>query len=110
MVDVSLRILERIIRGMTFEFAITRFFELEEKKQFYLNRIRMNSFLKSLLKGLQSILVERMLTIDPTLKIPLEDVAKFDMTKIVDFEREENYTEKFKEMMEMYGDNNSSEY
>ena len=32
LIDVLMRILERLMKGMTFEFSINRIFELEEKK------------------------------------------------------------------------------
>ena len=46
LVEVALRIIERIVNGWTFEFAVMWVYELEEKKQFYLNRFRMAGFLK----------------------------------------------------------------
>ena len=67
----------------------------------------MNIYLKSLLRGLQQIVKEKVNKIKPDLEVPLEDVAKFDLTKIVNFENEEQYTDKFKEMIEKFGDKSS---
>lgn len=41
------------MKGMTLEFAVTRVFELESKKEFVVNRLMINSYLTSLKKGLQ---------------------------------------------------------
>ena len=53
LVQVVLHILERIMKGMTLEFAVTRVFELESKKEFVVNRIMIDSYLTSLKNGLQ---------------------------------------------------------
>jgi hypothetical protein len=41
------------MKGMTFDFAVTRVFELESKKEFVLNRMMIDNYLTSLQKGLQ---------------------------------------------------------
>ena len=41
------------MKGMTLEFAVTRVFELESKKEFVVNRIMIDSYLTSLKNGLQ---------------------------------------------------------
>ena len=54
LVEVVLCILERIMKGMTFEFAVTRVFELEKsKKEFVINRVMIDNYLTSLRKGLE---------------------------------------------------------
>ena len=54
LVEVILCILERIMKGMTFEFAVTRVFELEKsKKEFVVNRVMIDNYLTSLRKGLE---------------------------------------------------------
>ena len=41
------------MRGMTFEFAVTRVFELESKKDHPVNRIMIDNYLTSLKRGLK---------------------------------------------------------
>ena len=38
---------------MTFEFAVTRVFELESKQEFYMNRLMVQGYLKQLERGLK---------------------------------------------------------
>lgn len=40
------------MRGMTLEFAVTRIFELESKKDFPINRLMIDNYLTSLKRGL----------------------------------------------------------
>ena len=47
-------ILERLMRGMTLEFATGRVFDLEEKRDVPVNRLMLDSYLRSLQKGLES--------------------------------------------------------
>ena len=54
LIEVVLAILERIMKGMTFEFSVTRVFELEKtKKEFVVNRVMIDNYLTSLRKGLE---------------------------------------------------------
>lgn len=53
LVEVVIQILERIMKGMTFDFAVTRVFDLETKKEFFVNRIMIDSYLTSLRRGLE---------------------------------------------------------
>lgn len=41
------------MKGMTLEFAVTRVFELESKKELVINRIMIDNYLTSLKNGLQ---------------------------------------------------------
>jgi hypothetical protein len=41
------------MKGMTLDFAVTRVFELESKKEFIINRMMIDNYLTSLKKGLQ---------------------------------------------------------
>jgi len=50
---VGLHILERLMKGLTLEFAVTRVFELESRQDHPINRLMMQSYLKSLEKGLK---------------------------------------------------------
>ena len=52
LVNIVIHILERLMKGMTLDFAVTRIFELESKKDMPLNRKMVNSYLESLRKGL----------------------------------------------------------
>jgi len=45
-------ILERLMKGMTFEFAAARVFDLEDKRDVPVNRLMIDNFLRSLQKGL----------------------------------------------------------
>jgi len=53
LVKIVLHILERIMKGMTLEFAITRVFELESKTECVLNRLMIDNYLTSLKRGLE---------------------------------------------------------
>lgn len=52
MINVILHIIERLMKGMTLDFAVTRVFELESKKDFVLNRRMIDNYLTSLKNGL----------------------------------------------------------
>ena len=52
LINVLMHILERLMRGMTLEFATGRVFEFEEKKDVAVNRIMIDNYLRSLQKGL----------------------------------------------------------
>ena len=52
MVKLVLHILERLMKGMTLEFAVTRVFELESKKEVLVNRVMIDNYLSALKKGL----------------------------------------------------------
>ena len=41
------------MKGMTLDFAVTRVFELESKKEFIVNRMMIDNYLTSLKKGLE---------------------------------------------------------
>lgn len=53
LVKVVTHILERLMKGMTLDFAVTRVFELESKQDFVLNRKMLDNYLTSLKNGLQ---------------------------------------------------------
>ena len=59
------------MKGMTLDFAVTRVFELESKKEFPLNRLMIDNYLTSLKNGLarnqQDYLLARNLTPDQLL-------------------------------------------
>ena len=48
-----MHILERLMKGMTMDFAVTRIFELESKKDMLLNRKMLSNYLESLHRGLK---------------------------------------------------------
>lgn len=48
-----MHILERLMKGMTLEFAVMRIFELESKNDHPLNRLMLDSYLTSLQRGLK---------------------------------------------------------
>lgn len=52
LVQVVLHIVERLMKGMTLDFAVTRVFELESKKEFFINRLMIDNYLTSLRNGL----------------------------------------------------------
>ena len=52
LVKIAMHILERLMKGMTMDFAVTRVFELESKKDVIINRRMLHSYLCSLKKGL----------------------------------------------------------
>lgn len=41
------------MKGMTFDFSVTRVFELESKQDFYVNRLMIANYLKGLERGLK---------------------------------------------------------
>ena len=45
--------IERLMRGMTLDFAVTRVFELETKKEFPINRLMIDNYLTSLKRGMK---------------------------------------------------------
>ena len=55
LINVLLKVLEWLMKGYTFEFAMNRVFEIEEKRQYYLNRIWLDEYLKDLLLGLSKL-------------------------------------------------------
>ena len=48
-----MHIIERLMKGMTFEFAVTRIFELESKKDHSINRLMIDNYLTSLQRGMK---------------------------------------------------------
>lgn len=48
-----LSILSRLMKGMTLEFAVTRVFDLETKKEYPINRLMIDNYLTSLREGLE---------------------------------------------------------
>jgi hypothetical protein len=46
-------ILERLMKGMSLDFAVTRVFEFESKKEMPLNRLMLDNYLNSLKLGLK---------------------------------------------------------
>lgn len=50
---ILLHIIERLMRGMSFEFACTRVFELESKKDHIVNRLMIDNYLTTLQLGLK---------------------------------------------------------
>jgi hypothetical protein len=53
LIKIVLHILERLMKGMTLDFAVTRVFELESKKEFIVNRMMIDNYLSSLKRGLE---------------------------------------------------------
>ena len=53
LIRIVLHILERLMKGMTLDFAVTRVIELESKKEFVVNRMMIDNYLTSLKKGLE---------------------------------------------------------
>ena len=53
LVKILMHIIERLMRGMTFEFAVTRIFELESKKDHAVNRLMIDNYLTTLQLGLK---------------------------------------------------------
>lgn len=45
--------IERLMRGMTLDFAVLRVFELETKKEFPVNRLMIDNYLSSLKRGMK---------------------------------------------------------
>ena len=52
LIKIIMHILERLMKGMTLEFAVTRIFELESKKDHPVNRLMIDNYLTSLKRGL----------------------------------------------------------
>ena len=53
LVDLTIHILERLMKGMTMDFALTRVFELESKQDVLINRRMLHEYMMSLKKGLE---------------------------------------------------------
>ena len=53
LIKIIQHILERLMRGMTIEFAVTRIFELESRKDHPVNRLMIDNYLTSLKVGLK---------------------------------------------------------
>ena len=53
LIKILLHMIERLMRGMTLEFAVTRVFELETKREFPVNRLMIDNYLTSLKRGLK---------------------------------------------------------
>jgi hypothetical protein len=52
LIKIVIHIIERLMKGMTLDFAVTRVFELESKKEFIVNRMMIDNYLTSLKNGL----------------------------------------------------------
>jgi hypothetical protein len=52
LINVIMHILERLMKGMTLEFATGRVFEFEEKRDVAVNRLMIDNYLRSLQRGL----------------------------------------------------------
>ena len=53
LIKILLHMIERLMRGMTLDFAVTRVFELETKKEFPINRLMVDNYLSSLKRGMK---------------------------------------------------------
>lgn len=53
LVRITMHILERLMKGMTWEFAVLRVFELESKRDTPINRKMLEGYLKALRKGFE---------------------------------------------------------
>ena len=53
LLQVLMVIIERLMKGMTLEFATGRVFDLEEKRDVPVNRLMLDNYLRSLQKGLE---------------------------------------------------------
>ena len=53
LIKILLHMIERLMRGMTLDFAVTRVFELESKKEFPVNRLMIDNYLSSLKRGMK---------------------------------------------------------
>ena len=51
--DLTIHILERLMKGMTMDFALTRVFELESKQDVLINRRMLHGYMLSLKNGLE---------------------------------------------------------
>ena len=63
-----MHIIERLMKGMSFEFSVTRIFELESKKDHAINRLMVDNYLTSLQKGMNKNVAAyyKMRNLDPT--------------------------------------------
>ena len=68
LVKILMHIIERLMKGMTFEFAVTRIFELESKKDHAINRLMIDNYLTSLQRGMKKNVAAyyKMRGMDPT--------------------------------------------
>jgi hypothetical protein len=53
LIKILLHMIERLMRGMTLDFAVLRVFELETKKEFPVNRLMIDNYLSSLKRGMK---------------------------------------------------------
>ena len=53
LVKVIIHILERLMKGLTLEFAVMRIFELESKQEHPVNRLMIDNYLTALERGLK---------------------------------------------------------
>ena len=53
LVKIAMHILERLMKGLTLEFAVTRVFELESKMDHPINRLMLQTYLKKVEIGLK---------------------------------------------------------
>jgi len=53
LVKILMHIIERLMKGMTFDFAVTRIFELESKKDHAVNRLMIDNYLTTLQRGMK---------------------------------------------------------
>ena len=89
------------MKGFTFEFALNWVFEIEEKKQYHLNRIRLDEYFKDLLLGLAKLFKSTIWSdneeaLKAGQEITLAEIATLDLSKYLKFEEDEEYIEHFK--------------
>lgn len=53
LIKILIHMIERLMRGMTLDFAVLRVFELETKKEFPVNRLMIDNYLSSLKRGMK---------------------------------------------------------
>ena len=53
LIKILMHMIERLMRGMTLDFAVTRVFELETKREFPVNRLMLDNYLTSLKRGMK---------------------------------------------------------
>ena len=53
LVKIIMHIIERLMKGMTFEFAVTRIHELESKRDHTVNRLMIDNYLTALQRGMK---------------------------------------------------------
>ena len=53
LVNIVIHILERLMKGMTLDFSVTRIFDLERKEDVIVNRRMIDNYLTSLRNGLK---------------------------------------------------------